>query len=156
MLEIPIEVEIAAEQAPGCGIGEVEQRRPGHEQRQKKGRAASGYKTRARQSRHRDQKEDACQLGGGAPLYRDPMRHGAARRQKKSGEQQYPKESRPYCPDPGSGQYWLRWGWRHREPRAMSLSTRGNPGARQIIGMRRFEGTDTYVATQDLRVAVNA
>src|SRR5580693_5308474 len=38
----------------------------------------------------------------------------------------------------------------------MSLSTRGNPGAREIIGMRRFEGTDTYVATQDLRVAVNA
>ena len=27
---------------------------------------------------------------------------------------------------------------------------------REIIGMRRFEGTDTYVATQDLRVAVNA
>ena len=35
-------------------------------------------------------------------------------------------------------------------------SVRGNPGAREIIGMRRFEGTDTYVATQDLRVAVNA
>ena len=25
-----------------------------------------------------------------------------------------------------------------------------------MVGMRRFEGTDTYVATQDLRVAVNA
>src|SRR6201981_2162415 len=35
-------------------------------------------------------------------------------------------------------------------------SMRGNHGAREIIGMRRFEGTDTYVATQDLRVAVNA
>src|SRR6201993_468260 len=33
---------------------------------------------------------------------------------------------------------------------------RGDQGAREIIGMRRFEGTDTYVATQDLRVAVNA
>src|SRR5205807_580205 len=33
---------------------------------------------------------------------------------------------------------------------------RSNRSARQIIGMRRFEGTDTYVATQDLRVAVNA
>jgi hypothetical protein len=57
MLEIPIEVEIAAEQARDCGIGEVEQRRPGHEQRQHEGKAASGNKTRARQSRHRDQKE---------------------------------------------------------------------------------------------------
>src|SRR6478609_6614988 len=31
-----------------------------------------------------------------------------------------------------------------------------NLGAREMVGMRRFEGTDTYVATQDLRVAVNA
>src|ERR1700731_154744 len=84
------------------------------------------------------------------------MRHGAARRQKKSGEQQYPNESRPYRPDPGSGRRKLQWGWRHRVPRAMSLSTRGNPGATEMVGMRRFEGTDTYVATQDLRVAVNA
>src|SRR6202140_4615813 len=84
------------------------------------------------------------------------MRHGAARRQKKSGEQHYPNESRPYRPDPGSGRCKLQWGWRHRVPRAMSLSTRGNPGARDMVGMRRFDGTDTYVATQDLRVAVNA
>src|ERR1700745_4225365 len=31
-----------------------------------------------------------------------------------------------------------------------------NPGARIMNGMQRFEGTDTHVATQDLRVAVNA
>src|ERR1700745_2136165 len=31
-----------------------------------------------------------------------------------------------------------------------------NPGARYMAGMQRFQGTDTYVATQDLRVAVNA
>src|SRR5205823_1102245 len=35
-------------------------------------------------------------------------------------------------------------------------SMRGNPSAREIIGMQRFQGTKTYVATEDLRVAVNA
>src|ERR1700751_658878 len=84
------------------------------------------------------------------------MRHGVARRQKKGGEQDYPEDSCQYRPDPRSMRCRLRWGWRHRIPRVMSLSTRGNPGAREIIGMRRFEGTETYVATQDLRVAVNA
>jgi MoxR-like ATPase len=32
----------------------------------------------------------------------------------------------------------------------------GNLRARDMAAMQRFEGTDTYVATQDLRVAVNA
>ena len=98
MLEIPVEVEVAAEQARGRGIGEVEQGRPDHEQGQHEGEAAFGNKTRARQSRHRDQKEDARQLGGGAPLCGETMRHGVARRQKKSGEQQLSRGQLPVSP----------------------------------------------------------
>ena len=120
MLEIPVEVEVAAEQARGCGIGEVEQGRPDHEQGQHEGEAASGNKTRAGQGRHRDQKEDARQLSGGAPLCGETVRHGVARRQKKSGEQHYPKDSCQYRPDPRSRWCKLRWGWCHRVPRAMS------------------------------------
>ncbi len=120
MLEIPVEVEVAAEQARGCGIGQVEQGRRDHEQGQHKGEAASGNKTRTGQGRHRDQKEDTHQFGRGAPLCGDTVRHGVPRRQEKSGEEHYPKDSGRYRPDPCSRRCELRRGWCHRVPRAMS------------------------------------
>src|SRR5205807_4619393 len=42
--------------------------------------------------------------------------------------------------------------WRRAPPRVMSSAIT----ARDSTGMQRFEGTDTYIATQDLQVAVNA
>ena len=120
MLEIPVEVEVAPEQARGRRIGEVEQGRPDHEQGQQEGKAAFGNETRARQSRHCDQKEDARELSGGTPLCGETVRHRVARRKKNSGEQHYPEDSCQYHPGPCSRSGKLRWGWCHRVPRAMS------------------------------------
>src|SRR5262252_6310104 len=94
MPEIPVEVEIATEQAWGCNIGEVEQGCGGHEQGQHEREAARGNKTRTGQGRHRDHEEETRELGGGPPLDGQTVRQRAVRRQKKGGEQYYAKDRR--------------------------------------------------------------
>ncbi len=120
MLDVPIKIEVAAEQARSGDVGKVEEGCRDHEQCQHEREAARRNKTRTGQGDHRNQKKEASQFGGGAPLDGQTMSCGIARRHKKRSEHQHPQNSRKASPPPRAECYRLRRGWRHREPQAMS------------------------------------
>ena len=154
MREIPIEVEVTAEQGWGRGIDQVEQRHRGDEHGEDAGSGTRRDHLRARRARDRDKEQQEGELRGGTPLDSQTVRNGISRRDEQQNQQQH-AENRPGKAIRRAAKSWeLSSDWRHRKARVMSSRAYAMTG--NWASMRRFEGTDTYVATQDLRIAVNA